>query len=162
MPRKYTKVHDQLLVDVLTHFFKVGNFIIYPRVGNLKKEFVASLSPEEKRAASPWRLRPDGFAWDEEKFYIIELIVRPNEWYKYAKLIEYEKAFKRDPEYVKYHHLKTEMWLVSPEINEIAERLCKEYGVKFIKYAPSWVIPYTGSLRKRDQRPSGQSLESIS
>jgi hypothetical protein len=159
MPRKYTHIHDQLLVHFLTENFPPGNYIIYPRVGAIKDEHLEGLTEEEILALSPWKLRPDAIAWDDQKVYIIELIARPNEWWKYAKLIEYENAIKSDPMYKHFWDKEFEKWLISPEENEFARRQCENFGIKFIKFLPPWAIPYYGSLPKRITRPYGEILE---
>jgi len=159
MVRQYTKIHDQYLVDFLIHNFPEGQYIIYPRVGEIQSEYLEGLSADEKKAMSPWKLRPDAFAWKDGKFYIIEVIVRPNEWWKYAKLAEYELAFRRDPEYKEFHNMPVIKMLVSSESNEFAERQCALAGVVFVKYRPTWILPYIASLPKRIQRPYGHILE---
>jgi hypothetical protein len=159
MPRRYTHIHDQLLTEFLIENFPPGNYIIYPRVGSIQKEYTETLTEREKMAMSPWKLRPDAIAWRDNTLYIIELIVRANEWWKYAKLLEYERAIKMDPLYKKFWDFKFEKWLVSTEENEFAKRQCENFGVKFIKFAPRWALPYLASLPKRKVRPYGEILE---
>jgi hypothetical protein len=159
MPRSYTHIHDQLLTEFLMENFPPGNYIIYPRVGSIKEEYTEGLVESEKRAMSPWKLRPDAIAWKNNTIYIIELLGRANEWFKYAKLIEYENAIKKDPMYKQFLDFKFEKWLISPEENEFAKRQCEALGVKFIKFLPKWAIPYYGSLPKRKVRPYGEILE---
>jgi len=159
MPRKYTRIHDQLLMNFLLQNFPLENFIVYPRIGEIQEEYLEKLSLEEKRMMAVWKLRPDAIAWDEKFAYVIELIVRPNEWYKAAKLVQYEELLKKDPEYSFLKDKTWVKWLVSTEKNVFAERECKRLNVHFIKFRPDWTLEYLGAQMKRNQRPFGQILK---
>ena len=86
MPRRYTIVHEQYLLEWLMKNYPAGTWRTNVRLGAVSKELIErTVTPEERRALKLWTFQADAVVLLPDKVVIVEALVRP-EWWKMLQL----------------------------------------------------------------------------
>ena len=159
MPRKYTMVHDSMLIRWLMKTYPFGTWKLNARLGKVKKKVLGSVPKQYRGLTSRWKLIADAVVISDGKVAIIECLVRPNEWWKIQQLKSYEKAFKVTEEYRRYWNYPIEKILLTTQIDPFMESEAIKEGIRVVKYTTPDIEHYKGTLRKRQIAPQGGALE---
>ena len=161
MARKYTMVHDSMLIRWLMANFPFGTYKLNVRLGAVKKE-VSEAVPERYRGLQTrWQLIADAVITFEGKVTIVECVVRPGEYYKIQQLNTYERAFRVTEAYRKYWKWPIEKVLLTTEVDPFMESEAARSGIRVIKYTTPDIEYYKAGLRKRQVTPRGHGLKPI-
>lgn len=159
MARKYTMVHDSMLIRYLMSKYPFGTWRINCHLGTIREELKKGVPKSRIGLLSRFQLCADAVVIWEGKVYIIECLVRPNEWHKIQQLKTYERAFKITEEYRKYWDWEIEKILLTTETDPFMESECAREGIRVVKYTTPDLEYYKGTLRKTQVQPQGGGLK---
>ena len=158
MPRKYTIVHEQYLLEWLVKNYPPGTWKTNVRLGAVSPELIKRTANEsERRALKIWAFQADAVVFLKDKIVIVEALVRP-EWWKLLQLEEYERAFRSTPEFAKYKDLPVEKVLLTTIDSPFHRAMAEERGIRVVLYQPPWILPYMQRYGVRRRRPPGAYL----
>lgn len=160
MPRQYRMVHDKMLVRWLMRNFPTGSYTINVRLGAVSEKVLKRLPKTSRRFAQNYQLTADAIAFKDKKVFIIECIVRPNEWWKIQQLKTYERAFKTTPRFKDKWDWPVEKILLTTEVNPFMEAQAHAEGIRVVSFSTFETDRYRESIRKRQATPQGKGLKS--
>ena len=159
MPRRYTIVHEQYLLEWLMKNYPAGTWRTNVRLGAVSKELLErTVTPEERRALKLWTFQADAVVLLPDKVVIVEALVRP-EWWKMLQLEEYERAFKNTPEFKEHWDKPIEKVLLTTIDSPYHRAMAHEKGIRVVLYQPPWIVPYMQRYGIRRRRPPGAYVE---
>lgn len=161
MARKYRNLHNGYLVRWVMSQFPFGVFQLNVRLGKPTDEVSNGVPEQYKGLAQNYQLIADCVAIYKGKVFIIEAIVRPNEWFKLAQLNAYERAFRKTERYKEHWDWPIEKILLITDTNELMESEASEYGIKVVKYTMPDVENYLNTLYKWQREPRGSGLKAV-
>ena len=158
MPRRYTIVHEQYLLEWLVKNYPPGTWKTNVRLGAVSPELIERTTNEsERRALKIWAFQADAVVFLEDKIVIVEALVRP-EWWKLLQLEEYERAFRSTPEFARYADWPIEKVLLTTIDSPYHRAMAEERGIRVVLYQPPWILPYMQRYGIRRRRPPGAYL----
>lgn len=125
-------------------------------LGPIPEELVRLYGLEKAiRMYRPWRPEADALVIDKDRLILIEAKVHKI-MDGLSKLPMYKSLIQHTPELAPFKHLPIEMQLLVVKAIEPWITLAKEYGVKLIEWAPTWVQEY---FLQRDLYWTRESVE---
>lgn len=159
MARKYTMIHDSMLVRWLMRTFPFGTWKLNARLGAVKEELIKTTPVRHRRFLENYKLIADAVVIFEEKATIVECVVRPGEFYKIQQLNTYERAFKVTEEYRKYWDWPVEKILLTTETDAFMESEAAREGIRVVKWTAPDIEYYKEGIKGRHRIPRGSGLE---
>jgi len=161
MARKYTMIHDSMLIRYLMNTYPFGTYKVNVRLGSIREELEKGIPEQYAGILKVYKLIADAIVFYENKVRIIECIVRPTDWWKMAQLELYERAFKSDEEYKQYWDWPIEKILLTTESDDFMEKEAERRGITIVKYTEPDIEYYKGTLLKRHAQGRGLGIEPI-
>lgn len=161
MARKYTMVHDSMLVRWLMANFPFGTYKMNVRLGTPTEEIKEGVPPRYAGITKVYRLCADAVVIWDGKVTIVECVVRPGEFYKIQQLNTYERAFRVTEEYRKYWDWPIEKIILTTETDPFMESEAARSNIRVVKFTTPDIEYYKQSLRKRQITPRGSGLKPL-
>jgi hypothetical protein len=151
MARKYTKIHEPLLLSFLMKNFPGERWITNVRLGKIDKSFFPEATTSEmENLAKIYLPRADAVVLLKDKVILIEVTTR-NEFWKLEQLEEYARQFRQTEEFKDWWHLPIEKWLITPRTNPYLEERAARYQIKVVVWSEPFWEYYAKELRGRDR-----------
>ncbi len=141
--------------------FPFGTYRFNVRLGQPTDEVSNGLRNRYPNLAQNWQLIADCVAIWQDKVFIIEAIVRPNEWWRLAQLNAYGRAYPQTEEYKEFWDLPIVKILLVSDTNPLMLSEARHYGIKVVKWITDDITNYLNTLQKRQKTPRGSGLKPL-
>jgi hypothetical protein len=132
--RKYTPKEYKLVNDYLAAKYPTKTKWKRVRLGPLPDVTMSRLF----KVAN---LYADAIVWDEPNIIIIEAKMKPVSS-AIGQLEAYAKLFPQTPDFSEYKDDPIKLVLLTTYVNITIQNMCKEKGIEYVVFAPSWVADY--------------------
>lgn len=161
MARKYTMVHDSMLIRWLMANYPFGTWKMNARLGAVRKKIAEGIPDKYAGLQKLFGLTADAVVTWDGKVTIIECVVRPGEYYKIQQLNTYERAFRVTEEFREYWKWPIEKIILTTEVDPFMESEAARSDIRVIKYTTPDIEHYKAGLRKRQIIPRGSGLKPL-
>ena len=157
--RRYRPVAESYLTEWLGITYPPGTWRTNVALGDVKTPELMTLTPAEARfVKQPLRPIADAVVVLPDEVHLVECKIRDDRG-KIEQLLIYEYLFPKTPEYKAHWDKRIRKILLTPKDVGGLAKFLEKYGIEVVYYRPPWILEYLGSIRRRERRTMGYSVE---